>query len=433
MKKKLLALAASALLTLGSAGLMAQTILVPTVQNIGPNDLFQDVVGGYPTAQNFYATSAQIGTYGLTLPGAIDGNALIGGDFSSNLFAYTTTPAAVNGTSTYIANRWFAWGGGTSTLTATQQTGAADIPAGSSASLRVNRAGNGLNQVCVGQVVESINARPFQGRTAEFSFQAKAGSTFSAASANLAVYILTGTGADEGSQRAANNINSQGGGGQVWTGGTLLGSAAGYLVPISTGGFNRVSVAAPIAATVNEIAVAICYTPVGNGASTDWFEFTQAQIVANSALTPAVGTAGIALSLNDSRAKTYQFRSAQTEVALQQRYFYSITEPSAGVMIGMGAGAASSTTTCDMTLAFPVTMRITPLFTTTGTALSTATFRIQDSTTSTLATPFLATLVAHTPYAASLRATLTTATTAGFACVLQGAAGGAILNFSAEL
>lgn len=433
---KLLAFAAATLLlgSLAAPDVRGQSAIVPQVQSIGSTDLFQDVVSGIPQATNYYATAGQIGTYGLTLPGAIDGNALIGGDFTTNLFAYTTTPAAVNGTSTYVANRWFTWGAASSTITITPQSGATDVPAGSGTSLRLNRAGNTLTQVCIAQVVESSVARSFAGRTAEFDFQAKAGSTFSAASANLAVYILTGTGVDEGSLRAAFTINAGGGGAGsgVWTGATLLGGTAGFLNPISTGGFNRVSVVAPIAATVNEIAVAICYTPVGNGASTDWFEFTQAQLVINQALTTVAGTAGASLSANDARAKVFQFRPAQIEAGLQLRYYYTISELAAGVGTGF-TGAASSTTTCDMSLQFPVPMRITPLFTTAGTALSTSTFRIQDSTTSTLATPFLATIVAHTSTLANLRATLTTATTAGFACSLQGAAGGAILNWSAEL
>lgn len=435
MKKLLATVATLGLLVAGGVGLLAQTISIPQVQNIGPSDLFQDIVGGMPSAQNQYATAAQIGTYPFTLAGSIDGNTLIGGDFSTglNLWSYTTTPAAVNGTATYVANRWFAWGGGTSTLTVTQQTAAADVPSGSTGSMRVSRAGNGLTQVCVAQVIESINALPYQGQTAEFDVgQVKAGSTFSAASSNLAVYVLTGTGTDEGSSKAAFSINAGGGGASGWTGATLLGGTTGFLVPISTG-FNRVSVAVPIAATATEIAVAVCYTPVGNGASTDWFEFTQAQFSANPALKTAAGTAGVALALNDLRAKDFQNRFPNVEQALQQRYAFSIQEFSTGVPTAfIPTGVLSSTTTCDLIVQFPVQMRTAP---TVGplAVLTTSTFRIQDSTTSTLAAPFIQNLTSNTAFVGSIRATLTTSSTAGWGCQLQGAGGAAYLLVNAEL
>lgn len=430
MKKLLAFVAAASFLIAG--GLMAQTIIIPKVASIGANDLFQDIVNGQPQAQNYYATAAQLGTYGLTLPGAINGNVLIGGDFSTNQFAYTTTPAAVNGTATYVANRWFIWGGGTSTLTATQQTGATDVPAGSNASLRVSRAGNGLTQVCAAQEVESVNSLPLAGQTAEFDFQVKAGATFSAVGSNLAVYVLTGTGTDEGSSKAAFSINAGGGGATGWTGATLLGGAAGFLDPITTT-FTRTSIAVPIAANVTEVAVAICYTPVGNGASTDWFEFTQAQLVQNPALTPVVGTAGLLLAGNDVRAKSFQWRAPTTEIALQQRYYYAITEPSTGVGVGM-TGVASSTVTCDMSLQLPVPMRATPLFRSTAVAQSTSTFRIvAGSSSSTVVAGSIVNPSFNTPSVANLRAGLTSATTAGFACQLQGNAAGLILNWDAEL
>jgi len=46
---------------------IAQTIVVPKVQNVQTTDLFQDITGGFPQAQSFYATAAQIsGVVGYT-------------------------------------------------------------------------------------------------------------------------------------------------------------------------------------------------------------------------------------------------------------------------------------------------------------------------------------------------------------------------------
>jgi hypothetical protein len=57
--KKIWIAAVAGLLALGGIAI-AQTISVPQVQIINPNDLFQDVVGGSPVVGNKYATAAQI-------------------------------------------------------------------------------------------------------------------------------------------------------------------------------------------------------------------------------------------------------------------------------------------------------------------------------------------------------------------------------------
>jgi hypothetical protein len=58
MKRFLFTVAAVGLFLAGAA--VAQTISVPQVVNVGPSDLFNDVVGGQPRAGNQYATAAQI-------------------------------------------------------------------------------------------------------------------------------------------------------------------------------------------------------------------------------------------------------------------------------------------------------------------------------------------------------------------------------------
>lgn len=58
--RKIFALFAAA--TIGAIGAVAvaQTALVPKVTNVGPTDVFSDVVGANPKAGNKYATAAQI-------------------------------------------------------------------------------------------------------------------------------------------------------------------------------------------------------------------------------------------------------------------------------------------------------------------------------------------------------------------------------------
>lgn len=59
MKKIILALSAFAFIGVASLAI-AQTVIVPQVLNVGPTDLFQDVVGGQPQSNSKYATAAQI-------------------------------------------------------------------------------------------------------------------------------------------------------------------------------------------------------------------------------------------------------------------------------------------------------------------------------------------------------------------------------------
>ena len=342
----------------------------PLVQSIGPNDAFQDVVGGFPQAQSYYATAAQVGGYGATLAGGNYDNALIGGDFSTNLFQRGTSVSTASSTYyvIYGADRWFTWGGTSTPTTMTQQTGASDIPVGATASYRINKGSlTGVLQICTSQIVESGNMVRFQGQTVEFTFDAKAGSTFSAASSNLAVYVSYGTVADENATTYAGSatymaygLNAQGGAGTTaWTGQTNLGGTGGFLIPITTS-WARYGVAVPIPTTALELGVSICYTPVGTGTSTDWFEFGKAQLTVNPAVTAFAGTSGAIYNTNDVRMKAFARRPAAVETLLQQRYTYSIKD-SAGATYVYGTGQSFDTTSnAHFVVPFPVTMRTKP-------------------------------------------------------------------------
>ncbi len=435
MIKKILAGAVAAALVSGTA--WAQPVPLPIVPSIGSTDVFQDITNGQPGAGSYYATAAQMGAYGTTLGGGNYENALIGGDFTTNLFGHGTSVALASSTYyvAYGANNWFSWGGTSTPATITQQTGASDITSGYGASLRVNKGSlTGTAQICTSQVIESSNAYKLQGQTVEFDFSAKAGPTFSAASSNLAVYISTGTSADEGSTKMAYGLNAAGGSGSTaWTGQVNLGGTAGYLVPISTT-WGRYSVVAPIPAAAVEVAVSICYTPVGTGTSTDWFEFTGAQLVRAPALTSVAGTAGAVLNLNDPRAKSFARRTNAEEAVLQQRYLYTISESATSGAQQSASGQGATTTTCSLYFPFPALMRAAPTFVAEGTALTTTTWTITHVATATaLASTYLVLLGANTPNGGALTGTVSSGLTVGQTCVLTSANGGSRLTWSAEL
>jgi len=363
---KMIPLIAGLVLALSTAS-VAQTTNAPLVPNaptipsISSTDVFQDVVGGFPQAQSQYATAAQVGVYGTTLQGGNANNALIGGDFSTNLFQRGASVSTAGATYyvAYGADRWFTWGGTSTPTTMTQQTGATDIPANASASYRINKGSlTGTAQICTSQIIESQGVYQFQGQTAEFTFDAKAGPTFSAALSNLAVYVSYGTVADQSSTLLAYGLNALGGAGTTaWTGQVNLGGTGGFLIPINTA-WNRYGVAVPIPTTAIELAVSICYTPVGTGTATDWFEFGKAQLTVNPALTTAAGTSGVILNTNDVRTRAFARRPQQVETALQQRYYYQLTETTAITPIATCAVSTTSLGNC--LIPFPVPMRIVP-------------------------------------------------------------------------
>ncbi len=234
---------------------LAQSISVPQVTAIGPNDLFQDIAGGQPSAQSVYAPASLLGNYSATQAGNNPTNSLIGGDFTSNLFQDGTTVSSITTATTYVADQWAAFSGTSTTLAGAQETAAADIPAAYGASLRITRSGAGVVQSCVAQIVPNANALRYQGSTAEFDFHALAGSGFSAASSNLSVLVVTGTGTNDSMVNLGKTINSALSG-TAWAGA----ATSTVLVPINTN-WNRYTVVAPVPATATELAVAICWTP----------------------------------------------------------------------------------------------------------------------------------------------------------------------------
>jgi hypothetical protein len=318
---------------------------------------------GYPCTVSCFVTSATLANYSQATPGGNAENALVGGDATTNLFqrgssVVLATPAAV----AYTADRWVAWGGTNTPVTVASAT---DAPQNYGKSFKVTKAsGAGVVQVCVGQEITTQNSYRFQGLATEFDFHAKALAGFSAASKNLAVYVITGTGTDEGTANGAFSINAGGGSSTPWTGPVVAGGTTGYLIPITTT-WARYGVVVPIPATSTEIMVAICYTPVGTGGSTDGFEFTGAQVVPNASLTSVAGTAGAILGVNDTRAKAFLRRAASEERLLQLTYYYQLNDPAATASVGTcQVITANSAAVCLVPL--PVTMRAAPTITAPG-------------------------------------------------------------------
>lgn len=406
---------------LGVGGLLAVLAAGPAVAqgtyalpSASGTDLVQVQRGANPLINTL--TVNQISTFintGDTTPR----NTLLGGDFATNPFQIGTSQAAnITSTATYGPDGYWFIGAAGSAINWSQQTGATDISAGFGASLRFQRvaANADVTAICKGQVLESNASFRFQGQTGVYSFWAKSGANFSAASGNINVTVATGTGSSES---AANFAAGS------WTGFASLvltpnqGSvtAAAGITQAITATWTRYSFSFPVGATATEIGVKICFTPVGSAGANDWIETALEQL--------EVAPGGV--------PSPFDYHQAATELNVAQRSLIVINEPASG--IGIGMGLSDSTTTCLVTIAFPDTMRTTPTVTFGGTALGATTFQVRKTAANiALSTPFLAAGTGHSPTNMNITATTGATQVAGQACQLQGAGGGAKIIVSAQ-
>lgn len=351
---RLAGLAVAALLSMTGLAL-AQA--VTTLPSINSNDAFQDIVRGVPTAQSQYVSALQIAGYGDSLPAKA--NALIGGDATTNLFQRGTTGASQTTTIAYGGpDRWAYWSGTNTAMTVSQDTTAADLPAsGYKAAFKMARTSGqtGVVQMCMAQEVESVNSYQFQGSTAELDFHAVAGANFSAASSNVTAYIVTGTGTDEGVSKLAFAFNAGGGGSSTWAG---QANATAAVIPISTVA-GRYAAVATIPATATEVAVILCYTPVGTAGTNDYVAFSGIQLVRNASLAGSVNaTAGYSCDTGVINCTSFWRRPQGDETLLQQRYYYELDESAAIYIVAPCAAVDTTHTNCIIQL--PATMRAAP-------------------------------------------------------------------------
>lgn len=430
MKLRYLAgLAIAALLALAAPA--SAQVTLPQVTQIGPTDLFQDIVGGQPSAQSKYANALLLAGYGNSLSGGLSTNALIGGDATNNLFQRATTGSSVTTTFTYGGpDRWGYWSGTSTAMTVSRDTTAADLPAsGFLAGFKMARTSGqtGVVPVCMAQALTSANSYQFAGQTAEFSFYATAGANFSAASSNVTAYIVYGTGSDGSAAALAFGINAGGGGGAGWTG---QANATAAVIPISATNGRYVAVGT-IPATAAQVGVAVCFTPVGTASTNDYVALSGLQLVVNPALASKVSTtAGYACTTVQCSAFAYRLLAVET--LLQQNYFYKLTETAAIAPIAPCSAVDTTHTNCLIT--FPTTMRIAPTATfANGFASPTSTTQATLGACTTLAAATTVTSTVGSTTSFLVNCTATTIPAAGVASFLYSNGGTGTVSLSAEL
>jgi hypothetical protein len=252
-------------------------------------------------------------------------NVLINGDF--RVWQRGTSITVTTG-SPYTADRWCVTPGGTANFSASRQTASLD---GFQYCLRLQRTASNTNTsaLYLSQPVETVTSIPLANKQVSFSFYARAGANFSAASSALNVRLVTGTGTD---------------------GNYLAATLTGQAIPLDTTAtlttsFQRFTYSVFVPSGVNQVQPVFFYTPVGTAGANDYFDVTGVQLEQNYSSTP------------------FEQRPIGVELALCQRYYWKHSS-SAGISYLSFQYAG---TQYRLTIPNPVQMRINPHTVTTST------------------------------------------------------------------
>jgi hypothetical protein len=171
--------------------------------------------------------------------------------------------------SPYTADRWCVTLGGAANFSVSRQTASLD---GFQYCLRLQRtaANTNTSALYLSQPVETVNSIPLANKQITFSFYARAGANFSAASSALNVRIVTGTGTD-GNYLVA----------------TLTGQAFQLDTTATlTTSWQRFTYSVLVPSGVNQIQPVFFYTPVGTAGAADNFDVAGVQLEQNYQPTP---------------------------------------------------------------------------------------------------------------------------------------------------
>lgn len=400
----------------------------------------------------------------VTIPTALLGpsnphvNRIIGGDFGTNLWQRGTTPlsAASPTTAVMSADRWWAISA-SNVVTITKQTPASTAAdylgnIGFNSWMRVARpSGTPSGATCVGQILDKAASAPLIGNNAVFSFYGYAPTTFSATNSNVVVTIAYYTAADASAAQSAVGaggtntltfaLSSEGAGGgiagyQAATAGGSNGTTAVVASGAATISLSttptRYSVYGPIPSAnasgtqVIGVGVSICNTPtIATSVTTDYFEFTAAQIQA------LPSTVSNSLPAGVTSPTGFERRSAEIEQGLQQYYSYVLSETTAKAPFAPCAAVDTTHTNC--WVQFPETMRITPVVAyTAGFASPTSTTQATLGNCSALATAATVSTSTNNNQGALVNCTATTIPVAGTASFFYNNGGGGVISASSE-
>jgi len=241
----------------------------------------------------------------------------------------------------YSADRWVvdtnvASGAGFSQVV----TATPSPPLGFGASLKVYRNSGALLQpVCLIQEIATGGTVPLQGQSVVVSAYLQALAGLTAASNNVSISVVTGTGTDEGLKSAFTTAPAIT---PAWTG-VATASTQTFSTTTAWARYQTTPILIPTTAT--EAAVEICFTPVGSSSgSTDGFAIT-----------------GVQLEQSNTVASAYEFRESSAETSKAQRYFYQYADNQANTFrLPATCTENVSGTSALCTFPTPGTMRVAP-------------------------------------------------------------------------
>ena len=233
------------------------------------------------------------GTTGLTFPDSSTQNtAATGFGFKNMLFngamqIWQRGTSAAGSYPTYLADRWMNYRSTTGSTYSRQATSDTTNLPNIQYCQRIQRdSGNtSVAPLYISQSLETNNSITAAGSSVTISFYARAGATFSAASGNMSVEVVYGTGTDQ----------------NVIAGFTGQTNAVSTTKTLTTT-WQRFTATGNIPATATQLAVNLYYTPVGTAGATDYMEITGVQLE------------------KGSTATSFDCRPYGTELALCQRY-----------------------------------------------------------------------------------------------------------------
>jgi hypothetical protein len=255
---------------------------------------------------------------------AVAANPVINSAFQ--VWQRSTSVAVPASSQVYTADRWNLANGANAMVVARQSTNdTTNLPnIQYCARVQRNSGETSTNGSAFANSFETINSIPFTGKTVTFSFYARAGANYSAASNALAATLYSGTGTDQQANAG-------------YTGTATVGTVTATL----TTTWQRFSVTGTVAATATELSTYFASTPTGTAGVNDYYELTGVQI--------DIGSVALPFRTNGA--------TIQGELSACQRYYYRQTATQS--FSNLGFGMANSATQVFLQIKTPVSLRST--------------------------------------------------------------------------
>lgn len=400
------------------------SICAQTVPAGPPNLTGNELVGADTGIQN--PATATIPS-GLLAPRI---NALVGGDFGQNLWQRGTSPLTTIADSAahMAADGFYVYSSGTQ-YSVTKQTAAADQPAGSGASMRIQRpnAQTGTAAICTGQLVRDASSSPLignttaGGRTVIFAVDLLAGANFSPNGGNVTLTIAYHSAADAAASANGQGTNTSTFASSIGTTQNITNYTEGVnAIAAATATWTRFTTSAVIpqlipgtATAVAGVGAKICWTPVGTAAANDWLEIGKVQL--ESRIGQSTGPS------------PFEFRPLALDWGMQYARSFFITEQTGTGTPVYGQGMVGGTNQELIGFNFPVAMEIVP----STTPITLGSFELNIAGTLTSPAAVTAPTGSNTNLIGQLKSQ-TTATTGQAVQWVGGTLGTGRLGFSAE-